>query len=427
MYFNHAYKKVFVATAVGVAKTRGGIVNVAGEFIGSLKTDFGPGVAGLFDKVTNKSIIEITRPFYIAASAVKIEDKQGPFHGGYQESSKSKMINPKYVRDVYKVSHNEANRSVLHIGATAFNLDQNAECAKEFLCGEDYNIRVDVKGMDALRFVNHNAYIIAEANGGCCDDPSVPTPVDAAVIMKQFALYIANDPIFSQFLRPIVDIDGVYYAATAEDAIEEGLDPAVNLIELAPDTSANGTSAGLILIGALVETQFKNCTFQVKDYYQVEPLQIFASEVDFNGDPCLFEGLCVIDQCKGIQANGLGEQKLRELILSESYLQNFFHSDLRIREITQGDQMFDVIDRKAFYDSLFVLHSVPRFNNPTGVFDNDQYLLEIVTDADGLAYVAGIFKAAIDANVIDVELDPVTTDIKDYTLTQTCDDTLPTV
>jgi hypothetical protein len=27
-----------------------------------------------------------------------------------------------------------------------------------------------------------------------------------------------------------------------------------------------------------------------------------------------------------------------------------------------------------------LLHSVPRFNNPTGVFDNDRYLLEIITN-----------------------------------------------
>jgi hypothetical protein len=28
-----------------------------------------------------------------------------------------------------------------------------------------------------------------------------------------------------------------------------------------------------------------------------------------------------------------------------------------------------------------LLHSVPRFNNPTGTFDNDRYLLEIITEA----------------------------------------------
>jgi hypothetical protein len=29
---------------------------------------------------------------------------------------------------------------------------------------------------------------------------------------------------------------------------------------------------------------------------------------------------------------------------------------------------------------------VPRFNNPTGTFDNDQYLLEIVTDGRDTAF-----------------------------------------
>jgi len=26
-----------------------------------------------------------------------------------------------------------------------------------------------------------------------------------------------------------------------------------------------------------------------------------------------------------------------------------------------------------------LLHNVPRFNNPTGVFDNDRYLLEVIS------------------------------------------------
>jgi len=32
-----------------------------------------------------------------------------------------------------------------------------------------------------------------------------------------------------------------------------------------------------------------------------------------------------------------------------------------------------------------ILHSIPRYNNPTGTFDNDQYLLEIVGPAGTLA------------------------------------------
>jgi hypothetical protein len=76
---------------------------------------------------------------------------------------------------------------------------------------------------------------------------------------------------------------------------------------------------------------------------------------------------------------GLGESVARDVILSERYRQNFFATDLRIREITQGDQIFKSINRTAFYTRYYLQHSVPRFNNPTGTFDNDQYLLEVIT------------------------------------------------
>ena len=67
------------------------------------------------------------------------------------------------------------------------------------------------------------------------------------------------------------------------------------------------------------------------------------------------------------------------MIVSESYLQNYFATDVRIREITQGIDMLSAINRRSTYTLYYILHSVPRYNNPTGVFDNDQYLLEIVS------------------------------------------------
>jgi len=109
-------------------------------------------------------------------------------------------------------------------------------------------------------------------------------------------------------------------------------------------------------------------------------VRLYASEVDLNGDPCEFTGICVVNECLGTQAMGLGESVVRDLILSESYRQNFFHSDFRIREITQGYDILNQINRNALYTRYYLLHSVPRHNNPTGTFDNDQYLLEIITD-----------------------------------------------
>jgi hypothetical protein len=132
----------------------------------------------------------------------------------------------------------------------------------------------------------------------------------------------------------------------------------------------------------------------------VEPVQLFASEVDLNGDPCTFEGVCVVERCAGVQANGLGETKVRDLILSESYLQNFMADDLRIREITQGTEAYKVLDRDALYGSFYILHSVPRFNNPSGVFDNDQYLLEVVGSTATLDHLEAEFDAIEKAGCI---------------------------
>jgi hypothetical protein len=87
--------------------------------------------------------------------------------------------------------------------------------------------------------------------------------------------------------------------------------------------------------------------------------------------------LCVVTECQGLQVQGLGETVLRELTMSESYRQNFLATDLRIREITQGNQIISSINRSGLYYRYCILHSVPRFNNPSGTFDNDQYLLEV--------------------------------------------------
>ena len=134
----------------------------------------------------------------------------------------------------------------------------------------------------------------------------------------------------------------------------------------------------MIFNGAYVDTKFGDCTFQVSDFYEKEPVKLYASEVDLNGDPCTFDGICVVHECLATQANGLGETFLRELTLSESYRQNFLHSDFRIREITQGNQIISAINRNALYWGHYLQHNVPRHNNPTGTFDSDQYLLQIL-------------------------------------------------
>ena len=372
-YFNHAFKKTFIATKksqaeqnVGIPGTgnqaaiESGILTSTGVGVWELKQgkvddgfNLGPGVTGFFDSKSNESIKIGANtdccPFYIAAASIKLKDKQGPFHGGYQESNKSKIVNPKYMRKAWMVDHNEATRAVLEIGGTPDNISGNADCAKDFLCEQTYYLRVEAKGSAALRFANHNLYRTLGAYTGCCDDPSAPTTVDPALVYVEWATQISQDPYLKDFIRPLVVVDGDSYGYDDTVIAEEGLTPGN---DFAAALAAGGTNAGMILLGAYEDTTFSDCTFQPSDYYAKEPIQIQASEVDLNGDPCTFEGLCVVETCPGVQAMGLGEQKVRELLLSESYLQNFMHSDLRVREITQGNRAYEVLDRTSLYDSL---------------------------------------------------------------------------
>ena len=523
-YFSHAFKKTFVATKATVAASgtpgarnaqagvTDGLLTTTGVHVANLKStaasegyQLGPGVVGLFDAKTNLSVLgaDIATgccPFYLAGASIKLNDKQGPFHGGYQESHKSKIINPKYMGKVWFVNGNAGSQAVLEIGNTLGNnggaianvnsldatslvpgtgysaangvattggsgtgltvniaIDETGEiinvavnnggsgyaagdtitistgnanatidvltvggddvCGKEFLCGETYYLRVDVKGTPALRFANHNLYQTLQANGGCCADPASPSAVDQVVIYKQWAQQIAENPYLKDFVNPLLVVDGQSYAYDVARATAVGLNPATKLFANAPETS---TTAGIILLGAYADTTFGDCTFQVSDYYGKEPIQIYASEVDINGDPCTFGGICVVERCPGIQPNGLGEQKVRELILSESYLQNFVANDLRIREITQGTRAYEVLDRTALYDSVFIQHSVPRFNNPSGVFDNDQYLLEVVMANGTASTLTDEIQAIIDGGCTGC------TEIEDFTGT-TCSFSIPEV
>jgi hypothetical protein len=44
--------------------------------------------------------------------------------------------------------------------------------------------------------------------------------------------------------------------------------------------------------------------------------------------------------------------------------------------------MLEVIDRDSSYNRFYIQHHVPRFNNASSTFDNDQYLLEIIVADD---------------------------------------------
>jgi len=382
-YFNHAFQKVFLGTE--------GFTGLGLGQLGTTGNIFASGEFGFVDPKTwtiqnPASAPETCCPLVLVSGSVLQNDKIGPFHGGYLESNKSKIINPRYVNRFYRVDLCAPTQAVLNIGSTPYTQDEDTpNCCPNFLCGETYSLRIDIKGSPALRFLNHNAYLTVSAYTGCCPEGAIaPTPVDSTLVMIAWAQQIIDSPLISPFVLPVVSAaDGTIYYAPG--TLDVNGDPVANTWDTYVSPGyVEGDCAGLILYGAYVDTKFGNCTFQISDFYEKEPVRLYASEVDYNGDPCAFSGICVVNECLGTQAMGLGESAVRDLILSESYRQNFFHSDFRIREITQGYDILNTINRaeNVLYTRYYLLHSVPRHNNPTGTFDNDQYLLEIITDGD---------------------------------------------
>ena len=422
-YFNHAFTKMFLGT--GVTRTPGapsptdpasdaGFLTTLGtttEVLSRLST----GYFGFFNKDTytleTVATIDTCCPLILASSSVLQNDKIGPYHGGYKETNKSKVINPKYIHKFYRVDQCTPQQAVTSVGytpqtaipalpATGFQgATVQTNCPFEYLCDETYYLRIDIKGSPALRFLNHNAYQTLSAYTGCCSGPT-PTSVDPTLVYLAWAKALVENAYLKDLVAPVVyDYTGVAWYAPGTTVTLDGTatpvtpaqwwSTAAGVDQYGPSVQAlawnsalpNANQAGLRLFGAYIETKFGDCTFQVTDFFEKEPVKVLASMVDYNGDPCVFEGVCVYNDCLGLQGMGFGEQVVRDLIKAESYLQNFFAStDLRVREITQGYDITSAVNRNALYTRYYILHTVPRYNNPSGTFDNDQYMLEIITN-----------------------------------------------
>ena len=156
-------------------------------------------------------------------------------------------------------------------------------------------------------------------------------------------------------------------------------------------------SAKVHFVGAYVDTVFGNCSFDTRDHYNAEPVEIIVSQLDETGNPCNDCG--VASASPGSMQQTQGEQVIRDLILSERYRQSPYNqgnaSSARIREIEMSDELLAAVDRSATYRAYYVKHSVPRFNNPSGVFDNDQYVYKIYvkcTDAAAQGQLDDLFE-----------------------------------
>ncbi len=339
-YFNSAFQKAFVGTD-GFTALGGGTLGTAGNILATGQFAF---VDSRTWEVQPTTFAGDPCPLVLAAGSLYQNDKIGPFHGGYQESNKSKIINPKYISRFYRVDPCDPQAAQITVGANNTSFDDTT-CSKQFFCGETYYLRLDIKGSPVLRTLSRNTYYTADAYTGCCPaDAIAPVAVNPLIVYANWANNFLNSPLISPFVNIQITYstdDGVTWeqlapsAASVDNGVPVPAGASTSLTDLAPylngllpwpeNAVPADTLAGLIINGGYIDTRFGDCTFYPNDAIlaRVEPVKIYASETDLNGDPCAFTGLCVNDICLPVQGSGYGENVIREVIQSEMYSQNY--------------------------------------------------------------------------------------------------------
>lgn len=420
MYFPNAFRKSFLPASTTLASSGSTAALTAGQI-------------GFFDAKTFAAVTAQAAPFILAQGSYFASDKIGPVHGGYKESVKSKVINPKYISRLIKVTSAVAQNQIVSVDPSAATLNSDAT----------YRLRLDVKGSPALRFLNHQLYKTLDAYTGCDTVAGTTNTVDQNVVLLKWKDQINEAPLLKDFVQAkvwnlttasvaidptagsativVANADRTAFAA-GEKVVHASLAPNSIVVSVGAADSASAGNANVVLsvaavsstngnakiyseiatssyvpetvantiaaidshlaiAAAYVETKFGTCTFTPTDKYELEPLFIYTSFVEESGDPCAVNGFVAAEIQAPKQASGLGETVLRELILDGRYLQNAYPDSsrvdsLRMREI-EADPALATVNKAGLYDQVLILHNVPRFNNPSSTFDNDQYLIVV--------------------------------------------------
>ena len=334
-------------------------------------------------------------------------------HGGYDESIKSKDIQMNFI--------NALGRADAAVGVAQtyeFQAFGGASSTSCFECGSDPMVRIDLKGSDALRMLGHNAYrqfdIGAKCN--CCGDDG--DYLDPIKVMAMIAKNIADDPILSPLLNTTATgaVATTYFATTVDGGTTWVEVAVADLDAVACAATWDANRGAVIRIKpGVVDTEFGNCSWDTRDFKNYEPLLANVEVLDESGNSCdiclathnplgaasytngapttLGQFFYNATSTAGAQFNavvpihdlGGGDQVFKDLILSDSYMQMPYNQGLRdsarFREIEQSDRLLSNItaaNRSYWYTIYYLTHSVPRYNNPTGVFDNDQYTYSVV-------------------------------------------------
>ena len=402
MIFPYSFRKAYLANngaggAVPV-QTAGSIASfmTSGSYKGVLGFCTVPnGIEGAF--ISSGTPSATMAPVKLVCGSWHTVDKIAPFYGGLQAPLYSKSIDPRRITNVILSKAQPAQQQIVNFGWNT-SVTGSSAVGPVFYCGTPYFLRLDMQGSPTLRLLNHPLYINLPAFGGCCgtdcSSGCTATTVDAASIMLQWKDFIlsttggsvAEVPYLQQFFLPAVFIlsgttkTQVYSQADSD----QGRLPVGSSVYVPNTVNPSSVIASFQLTGSYVQTTYGNCTFTPTDHFQLEPVFCKGSLITQDYSPCPVNttiNTSVPNMFYEIQApkypKGLGEQVVRELILSQRYKQEHFSDSiyadsLRMRE-TEDDVTIPNVDRAAYYDSLAIVYNITRPQNVTSLHNNDQY------------------------------------------------------
>ena len=452
-YFNHAFEKAFYAKTHNQTNTESSADLGGGGALGEFAI-----IDSNYKVMDAAQVAAQAGGFYLAQSSFMTNDNIGnnPGHGGYSESHKSKMIQKKYINDMWITDcvNEAANVSTILIKPTA----ANQSC---FACDTQPMFRVDIKGSAAMRLLNHNAYgtlngalpmppatsqatgatLTLPANGVdmCCgtQDPTASVGIAPSIIAINLRDQFNNNPILSKLGTATLELSansgGAWAAVTQaqEQFIYAGGALGVAAAAASATTGTSGVWVAAdwyrvhftLKTSCELQTQFSSCAFDTRDYYEMGALKVIADMQDESGSPCIPCLNYVInndatygDTTDFKQRRTSAETAIRDVLRTEGYRQSPYNQgnrdSARFREQEGMSGIVTELGRDAttsacngMYRVYHMLHSVPRFNNPSGVFDNDQYHYKVYVKCSGaLATVdQDWLNIAIDAGIMKLD------------------------
>jgi hypothetical protein len=430
-YFSHAYQKIMIGNSLKT--TVGSLTDLTAGQLGVVGMDHQT------IKITDVTTASYaTHPMvYLAQGSFHTVDEVG-MHSGYLRPVKSKGINPKYVSKVWVSDAKNAQNNIWHVCSDNCNL----ECDTTYRLRIDVKGSRVLGALQRNLYFNVDAYtgcctdnpvdpitVLLQWANGINENPLGKPFVQASVVglisLGDFVVSVDTGTITATVsdnedivpeVGNVLQVDDDYYviatveeiseddvvtgwtitvkeydwltgetgssAATLDDMTEEDLAMYLvpdmdNYEPLTDATTISKSHSCLVIESAYVDTKFGDCSYSKNDRVDIEPVIIKVSILDETGDPCVVNCFKPTEIQEAHQGAGYGETLLQEYILSKSYEQEFWEDDPRYRETK--DQTFNTdVDRTAKYKVLNILHSVPRKSNPSGTFDNDQYLIRIL-------------------------------------------------